>query len=138
MAGDFGQSRHVPDHRSLITASRDQPSAVGAERQAADEAGVTAEVANYLSGATIPDLHCAVLTRRGDPPALVVGAECQGVDLPIVAPEGREKLPAGLHVPDLERVLLAPRRQPPAVGAEGHIQTRSGNPRLKDDAGFLL
>src|SRR5262249_43242225 len=125
-----------PDLDRRIAASRDQESAVGAERHAADEAGVAAKVAHQRTGVAVPDLHGAVLPRRGDPPA-IFGAERHGVDLAIVSPEGSEFL-AGLHVPDLDGVLLAPRRQPPAVRAEGHVQTRPGNPRAEGEAGFLL
>src|SRR5262249_6788340 len=64
--------------------------------------------------------------------------ERQGVDLTAVSPEGPEFL-AGLHVPDLDRVLLTSRRQPPAIRAEGHVHTRSGDPRADGwDTGFLL
>src|SRR5262249_7198784 len=82
--------------------------------------------------------HGAVLTRRGDPPASLIGAERQGVDLAVMSPEG-VKLARGvvLQVPDLDRILLAPGCQPPAVRAEGHVQTRSGDPRA-DQARFLL
>src|SRR5262245_11403458 len=74
------QLRHVPDLHRLIPASRDQAPAVGAERQAADEAGVTAEAADQLSGVAVPDFHGAVFARSGDPPAILVGAERQGID----------------------------------------------------------
>ena len=84
----FFQLRHVPDLDRLIAASRDQAPAVGAERHAADEAGVTAEGADQLPGAAVPDLHGAVLTRRGDPPAIVVGAERHGVNVPACVPGG--------------------------------------------------
>ena len=63
------QLRHVPDLDRVIAASRDQAPAVGAERHAADEAGVAAEAADQRTGVAVPDLHGAVLTRRGDPPA---------------------------------------------------------------------
>src|SRR5262245_26796257 len=131
------QLRQVPDLDRMIAASRDQDPAVGAERQAADEAGMAAEVEEQLAGAAVPDFHGAVLPRRGYPPALVVGAERQGVDLPVVPPEG-EKFSAGLHVPDLDRVLLAPRRQAAAVRAEGHVQARPGDAPAQGEARFLL
>src|SRR5688500_16816991 len=116
----------------MIAASRDQEPAVGAERQAADEALVAAETADQCAGVAVPDFHGAVLTRRGDPPATVVGAERHGVDVSVVSPEGT-KLPALLHVPDLNRILLAPRRQPPAIWAENHAQAWAGNPRPEGD-----
>src|SRR5215471_18467956 len=59
---DFAQGRQVPDLDRMVAASRDQQPAVGAERQAADEAGVAAEAADQLSGVTVPDFHGAVLT----------------------------------------------------------------------------
>src|SRR5262245_37770788 len=91
--GLYFQFRHVPHLHRLIAASRDQESAVGAERHADDEAGVTAEGADQLSGIAVPDFHRAVLPGGGDPPAIVVGTERQGVDLPAVSlravpPEG--------------------------------------------------
>src|SRR5207247_162964 len=73
----------------------------------------------------------------GDPPAIVVGAERQGVDLTSLSTESLEFL-AGLHVPDLDRVLLTTRREPPAVRAEGHVHTRPGDPRAEGEASFLL
>ena len=90
------------------------------KRQGADEAGMAAEVAEQFSGVAVPDLHGAVLTRRGDPPA--VGAEGHGINVPAVPSEGLQLL-AGLHVPDLDRVLFASRHQPLAVRAERHGQT---------------
>src|SRR5262245_695785 len=86
----------------------------------------------------VPDFHGAILPARGDPPAIVVGAERKGVDLTPVSPEGGLEFLAGLYVPDLEGVLLPPRRQPPAVRAEGHVHTRPGDPRAKGAARFLL
>src|SRR5262249_37840438 len=85
----------------------------------------------------VPDSHGAVLTRRGDPPAIVVGAERQGVHLPVVSPKGIQLL-AGLHVPDLDRVPLASRSQPPAVRAEGDSHTIPRGPCLKRVTRFLL
>src|SRR5262245_47728213 len=124
---DFAQGRQVPDLDRMVAASRDQPSAVGAEPQAADDAGVASEAADQLSSRTVCDVHGAVLTRRGDPPALLVGAERQGVALAAMPPQGL-KFHAVLQVPDLARVPLTPRRQPPAVRAEGHVQTRPRDP----------
>src|SRR5262249_23554639 len=141
------QLRQVPNLDRMIAASRDQAPAVWAERQAADEAGVTPEAADQLSGVTVPDFHGAVLPRRGDPPGVapprrgapqaVGGTERHGVDLPVVSPEGLEFL-AGLHVPDLDRVFLTPRHQPLAVRAERHVQTRPGDPGAEGERGFLL
>src|SRR5207247_1328399 len=48
------------------------------------------------------------------------------------------KLCAVLHVPDLDRILLAPRRQAPAVRAKGHVHTRTGDPRAEGEAGCFL
>src|SRR5262249_31889363 len=121
----------------MIAASRDQEPAIGAECQAADEASVTAEVADQLAGVAVPDFHDTVFTRRGEPSAIADGAERQGVDLSFVSLEHVEFL-AALHVPDLDRVPLTSRRQPPAVRAEGHVQTRSGDPRAKGEASFFL
>src|SRR5262249_30975860 len=72
-----------------------------------------------------------------DPSSIAVGAERQGVDLTLVSPEDLEFL-AGLDVPDLDRVLLTSRRQPPPVRAEGHVHTRPGDPRAKSSARSLL
>src|SRR5262249_15503256 len=46
---DFAQRRQVPNLDGKIAASRDQPPVVGAERHAADKAGVTAEGVDHLS-----------------------------------------------------------------------------------------
>src|SRR5262245_11071735 len=120
----------------MIAASRDQQPAIGAERQAADKAGVTAEAADQLSGVAVPDFHGAVLTRRGEP--FSVGAERHGVDVSVVSLEGLKRL-AVLHVPDLDGVRRTPGRQPSAVQAEGHTQTRTGDARAKGVArSFLL
>src|SRR4029077_15193611 len=51
-------------------------------------------------------------------------------------PEGVQHL-AGLHVPDLDRVLLAARCQPLPVRAERHVQTRPGRMRGKSVEWFL-
>src|SRR5262245_39765509 len=48
------------------------------------------------------------------------------------------QLVAGLHVPDLDSVLLAPRRQPPAVWTESEVQTLPGDQCLEGAAGVLL
>src|SRR5262249_13052854 len=101
------QLAHVPNLHGLIPASRKQPPAVGAERHAADKAGVTAEAADWrTAGVAVPDFHGAVLTPRGDPPA--VGAEGHGVHIPAVSREGLQYL-AGLHIPDLDGVPFASR-----------------------------
>src|SRR5688500_6948894 len=96
-----------------------------------------AEAAEQLPAAAVPDLHGAVLPGLSDPPAVVVGAERHGVDLPVVSPESL-KLSAVLHVPDLDRILLTPRRQPPAVRAKGHVQTRTGDSCAKGEASCVL
>src|SRR5262249_23580378 len=127
------QWRHVPNLHGPIPASREQALAVGAERHAADEADVAAEVPEQLSGVAIPDLHGAVLTPRGDPPA--VGAEGHGVHIPAVSREGLQHL-VGLHIPDLDGVPFASRRQAPAVRAERHVQTLATDPRAKGEASF--
>src|SRR5262249_47547601 len=44
----------------------------------------------------------------------------------------------GLQVPDLDRVPLTAHGQPPAIRAEGHVDTRPGDPRAKDEASFFL
>src|SRR5262245_33560586 len=132
------QSRQVPDLDRMIAASRDQAPAIGAERHAGHEAGVAAEVADQLTGVAVPDFHGAVLTPRRDPAAIVVRAESHGVDVPVVSLKGPTRL-AVLHVPDLDRVRLTPGRQPPAVRAEGHTQTRTGDPRANGgDTRFRL
>src|SRR3954453_9355033 len=82
----------------------------------------------------VPDLHGAVLTCRGEPAA--VGAKGDGVDVAVVPPEGGQHL-AGLHVPDLGRVLLAARFQPLPIRAECHVQTRPGRMREKSTEWFL-
>src|SRR5205807_801975 len=113
------QWRQVPNLHGLIPASREQPPAFGAERQAANEAGVAAEAVEQRPAVAVPDFHGAVLPRRGDPPALAVRAEGRRPDVPAMSFEGVQLL-AGLHVPNLHRVLLTPRSQPSAVGAERH------------------
>src|SRR4051794_40222971 len=130
------QLRHIPDLDRVIVAPRDQAPAVGAERHAADEADMAAEGAEQISGFAVPDLHGAVLARRGDPPA-GAGAEGHGADVPAVSPQGSQLVP-GLHVQELDRVVLAARRQTPAVRAERDVQTVPGDPRPEDAAGVLL
>ena len=76
---------------------------------------MAAEAVDQLPAEGVPDFHGAVLSRRGDPPALGVGAEGRGPDVPAVSPEDLHLL--GLQVPDLDRILLAPRR--PGVGRPG-------------------
>src|SRR5262245_20894615 len=134
----FIQFRHVPDFYSVVAAARDQEAAVGAECHAVDDVGVTAESAEQLSGVAVPDLDLAVLTPGGDPSALGVGAERHRVDLFAVPSEGGQKLLALLHVPNQECVIIAPRRQPFAVRAEGDVHTRTGNPHAKDVASWRL
>src|SRR5438876_855420 len=130
------QLRHVPNLHGLIAASRDQEPAVGAERQAGDDAHVTAEVADQRARVAVPDFHGAVFTPRGDPPAVLVGAESDGIDFSVMSLEGL-KLPACLDVPDFDRVLLTSRGQPLAIRAEGHVHTRSGDPRLEGAVSYL-
>src|SRR5262245_35139585 len=109
----------------MIAASRDQAPAVAGECQAADESGMAAEGAEQLTAYAVPDFHGAVLTGRGDPPTLGVGAEGDGADVAVVPPEDQEFL-GGLHVTDLERVPLVAHHQPLPVWAEGHVQTHTG------------
>src|SRR5262245_9686567 len=90
------QLRQVPDLHRLVPASRDQAPAIGAERHAADETRVAAEAANQLSGVAVPDVHGAVFACRGDPLAILVGAERQGVDLAVVLAPESPKFLAGL------------------------------------------
>src|SRR5262249_16470021 len=134
---NFAQLRQIPNFHRRVAAAGIQALAIGAERKAADEAGVAGEATDQFPGLAVPDLHGAVLTPRRNPPALVIGAERQSVDLPLVSAEGLKFL-AGVYVPDLDRVLLSSRRQPPAVRAERHVHARPGNPCLKCDAGLLL
>src|SRR4029079_18711647 len=103
------QLRPLPALDRAIAASRDQAPAVGAERHAGDDAGVTAEGADQFPTAAVPDLHGAVLTPRGDPPAVV--AERHGVNVPPVSREGLQHL-AGSHVPDLDQLPLHARWPP--------------------------
>src|SRR5262249_42569330 len=131
------QLRQVPYLHRLIAASRDQAPAVGAERHAADQACVTAEVADERARVAGPDFHDAVFTRRGEPPAVLVGAESDGVDFSVMSLEG-PKLLACLDVPDFDRVLLTSCGQPLAIRAEGHVHARPRHPRLKGEARLLL
>src|SRR5262249_46448459 len=94
--GDFDRRRHVPYLYGLIAASRDQEPSVGAERKAADEAQMTAEVVDDLASVAVPDFHGAVLTPRGDPPA--IEAERHSVDVSFVSLQGSKRL-AVLHIP---------------------------------------
>src|SRR5260370_7894361 len=82
----FFQFRYVPNLHGLIPASRDQAPAVGAERDAADEAGVAAEGADQLSGMAVPDFHRAILPGGAAPPAIVAGAERPPLHLPPASP----------------------------------------------------
>src|SRR5206468_3929795 len=100
--GHLVQLRQVPDFHRRVPAAGVQTPTVGAERQATDEAGVTVEGEDQFSGPAVPDLDLAILTARGDPPA--VGAERHRVDLPAVPPECHRRLAALLRVPDLDRV----------------------------------
>ena len=77
---------------------------------------MAAEVAEQFSGVAVPDLHGAVLPRRGDPPASGSGLKATAQTSPLCPSEGLQFL-AGLHVPDLDRVLLAARR--PGAGRPG-------------------
>src|SRR5262249_19079521 len=130
------QLAHVPNLHGLIPASREQPPAVGAERHAADEAGVAAEGADQsVLVVGIPHPDGAVLTPRSEPPA--VGAEGHGTDVPGVSAEGPAHSPPGLDVPNLDGVLFASRHQAPAVRAERHGQTIAAALRV-EDAGFLF
>src|SRR5262245_65769770 len=96
---------------------------------------MAAEAPEQTSGVAIPDLHGAVLTRRGDPPA--VGAEGHGTDDPTVPFEGFQLL-TGVHVPDLGGVFFASGHQAPAVRAEGHGHTIAAVLRPKGSGGFLF
>src|SRR5262249_47906166 len=125
------QLAQVPNLHGRIPASRDQTGAVD-ERQAADETEMAAEAPEHFSGVAIPDLHRAALARRGDPPAIGVGAEGHGADVPAVSPEGGAQLPAGLHVPDLDGVPFASRHKAAAVRAERHGQTISAAMCVED------
>src|SRR4051794_1030271 len=68
-------------------------------------------------GRTVPELHQAVLVRRGDAPA--VGAERRAIENARMTPQG-DQLLAGRRVPELDRLIPACRGDPPAVGAERH------------------
>src|SRR5688572_14022210 len=85
--GHFCQSCHVPEHDPVIATSRDEVLAIPGECEAGDEAGVSPKRADQPAGVAVPDLHGAVLPTRGDPPALGVRAECDGVDVAVVPPE---------------------------------------------------
>src|SRR5262249_21056066 len=126
---DLARRLQVPDFHGPVPAAGVQPPAVGAERQAADQAGVAAEAVDRFPGPAVPNLHGAVLAPGGDPPALVVRAERHRVHVPAVTPPEGLKFLAVPHVPDLDRVLRPARHQPPAVRAEGDVQAR---PRSRD------
>src|SRR5262249_47340549 len=130
------QRRQVPDLYGLVPTSRNQEPAVGAERQAGDEARVAAEAADQRPGVAVPDFHGTVFPRRGDPLALGVGAERRRPDVSAMSPEGL--LLAGLDVPDLYRVLLTPRDQAPAVGAERQRHNPGVGVRAEGPARLLL
>src|SRR5262249_58662269 len=133
------QLRQIPDFHGLVPTPREQPPAVGAEGHAADKSGVAAEAAHQLAAVAVPDFHGAILTRGGDPAAALVRTEGDGVDFPAVPSQGSLQLLRGLDVPDHDRVVLTPRCQAPAIGAERHVQTRhDGGPRLKRLAGVLF
>src|SRR5262249_55494616 len=116
---------------------RDQELAVGAEREGGDASHVTAEAVHQRPGLAVPDLHGAILSRRGDPPATGVGAERRRPDVPAMSAETVELL-ACLHVPDLDRVLLPPRDQAPAVRTERQVESKPGGPRAEGAASLLL
>src|SRR5262245_18314472 len=77
----------IPSLHGLVSASREQVSAVGAESDTVDEPEMAAEIVDQLSAAGVPNLHGGVLPGRGDPPTLEVGAEGRRPDVPAVSPE---------------------------------------------------
>src|SRR5262249_31777056 len=115
--GTLLQIRHVPELDRVVAAPRDQGPVVD-KRQAADEAGVSAKVADELPGPGAPDFHGAVLARRGDPVA--VGTTGDGVDVAVVPTQDQEFF-AALHVTDLDRVLFVAHHQPLPVRTERHV-----------------
>ena len=68
----------VPDLDRLIVAGGGDAAAVGAERHASDEAGVSLEREHLLAGAGVPDLDRPIVAGRGD--AAAVGAERHAID----------------------------------------------------------
>src|SRR6516225_9139331 len=54
-----------------------------------------------------------------------------------MSPQGLE-LPAGGHVPDLDRVFRSPRHQAPAVGAERELKGHLADQRVDGTARLLL
>src|SRR4051794_7233831 len=98
------QLRHVPHLDRVIPASGDQSPAIGTERQTADQSRVSAEAADCFPGAGVPDLHRAVLTRRGNPSA-IAGTEGHGVNVAAVSGK-RSKFLSSFDVPDLDGIIF--------------------------------
>jgi hypothetical protein len=95
---------------------------IGAEDNAIDSfpMALEREDREYLIAGPLlvgsPYLYRSVGTRRGQPP---IRAEGHCLDRARLALQGAH-LPAGGHVPNLYRLVIAGRRQPSAVRAEGY------------------
>src|SRR5262249_34689836 len=58
----------IPNADGSVVARRNEPSAVGAERYAADQSGVAAQGEDFLAGRHVPELHGLILTPRHQAP----------------------------------------------------------------------
>ena len=107
-----------PDPQRVVVVARDQPAAVGAERQAFHAPAVgqhrgALERAGAGRAGGVPDPHRPVAARRGDVAA--VGAHGHGDDLVGVPLEGAKLLARG-GVPDAHRLVGGARHDLRAVG----------------------
>jgi hypothetical protein len=86
-SGSLNEPCQVPDLQGPISTPRNQATAVGAERQAHHETGVTPQCVPQFPGrgSRVPKPDGRVLARRGEPPALAV--EGHGEDVPGVPAE---------------------------------------------------
>ena len=117
-----------------IAAARGQPPAIGAEGQALDKAGVSAERDRLrrFGRFKVPNLHGRVPASRGQVAA--IGAEGDLPDITSVALQRAEfcvRLRVPVHVPDFHcmiarRQVAAGRCNASAVGADGDAAVRVG------------
>src|SRR5262249_42063135 len=106
-----------------VRAGAGQPRAVGAEADAADEAGVALQGADLLAALGVPDLHRSIHAGRGE--ELAVGAEAHAEDTTVVALEG-EKFLACFRVPELHLPgNVLPLRIPQVAGGGEALAVRT-------------
>src|SRR5262249_16869531 len=114
---DLLSRRHIPDPHLPHLVLPGEAAAVGTEDHALYEAETRRHLEDGLPGRDIPDPHPTLSASRGE---MTIGGKRKAED--VVATRAQEyRFLVRVRIPNLHRVVIGCRGEPPSIGAERNL-----------------